>query len=359
MKHLRPMICLLLCAAMLFGLFACSSGEPAETAASSASEKATAGTAQSTLDQTTNASGTQSGYVSAVPIFTTTPASQATTTAASQTTTQGVTFTTDTEPPATSQTTTAATTTAATTPTPTTPPQTSSLVAGSVLLPVAAPSTDTRGLTDSQIFSFFDDAVFVGDSISLGWRNYVSKVRKSDSLFFGGSEGAQFLVSGSLGAGNSLWAVSGESVHPAYQGEQMQLWQSIPLTGAKKVFVMFGLNDVGLYGVEKTIENFGTLFGKIKAAVPDVQFYVLSATYVKAGGERGKLTSANLRALNLALIDFCHANGYEFINIADPLADTDGNLKASYCSDGYVHQTTAAYDVWTALLKGYAASKLS
>ncbi len=356
MKHLRPTICLLLCAAVLFGLFACSTGEPAETSATSAtsvSAKPTASTPPSSPDQTTTGLGMQSGYVSAVPIFTTAPASQATTTAASQTTSQGVTFTpTDTEPPATAQTTSA--TTAATT-----PPQTSSLVAGSVLLPVAAPSTDTRGLSDSQIFSFFDDAVFVGDSISLGWRNYVSKIRKSDSLFFGGSDGAQFLVSGSLGAANSLWAVNGESVHPSYQGEQMQLWQSIPLTGAKKVFIMFGLNDVGLYGVEKTIENFGTLFGKIKAAVPDVQFYVLSATYVKAGGERGKLTSANLRALNLALIDFCHANGYEFINIADPLADTDGNLKAAYCSDGYVHQTTAAYDVWTALLKGYAASKLS
>lgn len=358
MKHLRPLVCTLLCAAMLFGLFACSSGEPAETTATSTSSSPTASTAFSDPDQTTSESGTQGGYVSAVPIFTSAPTSQATSTASSQATTQGVTFTpTDTEPPATAQTTPAST--AATTPAPTTPPQTSSLVAGSVLLPVSAPATDTRGLSDSQIFSFFDDAVFVGDSISLGWRNYVSKVRKSDSLFFGGSEGAQFLVSGSLGAANSLWPVNGESVHPSYQGEQMQLWQSIPLTGAKKVFIMFGLNDVGLYGVEKTIENFGTLFGKIKAAVPDVQFYVMSATYVKAGGERGKLNSANLRALNLALIDFCHANGYEFINIADPLADTDGNLKATYCSDGYVHQTSAAYDVWTALLKGYAASKLS
>ena len=137
------------------------------------------------------------------------------------------------------------------------------------------------------------------------------------------------------------------------------LWNSIPLTGAKKVIVMFGLNDAALYGVDKTIENFGTLFGKIKANVPDVQFYVLSATYVKAGGEKGKLTSALLRELDLALINFCDQNGYAFINIADALADADGNLKAEYCSDGFVHQTTAAYDVWTALLKGYAAAQLA
>ena len=138
----------------------------------------------------------------------------------------------------------------------------------------------------------------------------------------------------------------------------MQLWDSIPKTGAKKVFVMFGLNDAALYGVDKTIENFGTLFDKIKATTPGVQFYVMSATYVKAGGERGSLNSALLRKLNLALIEFCTANGYEFINLADALADPDGNLKAAYCSDGFVHQTNAAYQVWTDLLKGYAASKL-
>lgn len=240
-----------------------------------------------------------------------------------------------------------------------TPASSISVPAGSPLLPIAPPNTDTHGLSDSQIFSFYQNAVFVGDSISLGWRNYVSKIRKSDSLFFGGSDGTQFLVSGSLGAGNALWGISNESVHPSYQGTQMQLWNSIPLTGAKKVFVMFGLNDVALYGVDQTLANFATLFGKIKANVPDVQFYVLSATYVKAGGERGKLTSSLLRELNLALINFCNQNGYAFINIADALADSDGNLKAEYCSDGFVHQTNAAYEVWTALLKGYAAAQLS
>lgn len=240
-----------------------------------------------------------------------------------------------------------------------TPASSISVPAGSPLLPIAPPDTDTHGLSDSQIFSFYQDAVFVGDSISLGWRNYVSKIRKSDSLFFGGSDGTQFLVSGSLGAGNALWGISDESVHPSYQGTQMQLWNSIPLTGAKKVFVMFGLNDVALYGVDQTLANFATLFGKIKANVPDVQFYVLSATYVKAGGERGKLTSSLLRELNLALINFCNQNGYAFINIADALADSDGNLKAEYCSDGFVHQTNAAYEVWTSLLKGYAAAQLS
>ena len=363
MKRLKTLFLLTLCAAAILSLCACGTSDPAETTADSRSTKATGSYLPVSGSSATMSAVTlfppadpAKSTSSAVTTAGTTPTSSVTTSAASSpATTPTVSATTPV-----SSATTSATTTAATTAAPTTPASqvTSSLPAGSVLLPIAPPSTDTRGLSDTEIFSFFNDAVFVGDSISLGWRMYVTSTRKTDSLFFGGADGAQFLVSGSLGAGNSLWPVNNESVHPTYQGTQMQLWESIPKTGAKKVFVMFGLNDAALYGVDKTIQNFGTLFGKIKAAVPDVQFYVMSATYVKAGGERGSLNSALLRKLNLALIDFCAQNGYEFINLADALADPDGNLKATYCSDGFVHQTNAAYEVWTKLLKGYAASKL-
>ena len=234
-------------------------------------------------------------------------------------------------------------------------------IPASLSLSVAPPSTDTLNFTDAELCAFFDDAVFVGDSISLGWRNYVMGKRQTDSNFLGN---AQFLVSGSLGAESALWDVTKESVHPMWQGEQMQLWNSVPLTGAKKVFIMFGLNDIGRYsdldyGIKMAVSNYRELTGRIKANAPDVQFYVISATYVVEGGEKGKVTSENMRKLNEALIDFCNESGYEFLNFADALADSNGNLALEYCSDGYVHQTNAAYDVWTALLKGYAAGALN
>ena len=143
----------------------------------------------------------------------------------------------------------------------------------------------------------------------------------------------------------------------------MQLWNSIPLTGAKKVFIMFGLNDVGRYsdlnmGISMAVSNYDDLIDKIKANA-DVEVYIISATYVLEGGEKGYVTSENLRKLNEALIEYCNEEGIGFINFADALADSNGNLAAEYCSDGYVHQTNAAYDVWTALLRGYAAGEMN
>ena len=41
-------------------------------------------------------------------------------------------------------------------------------------LSVPPPSTDTLGFTTEELDAFYADSVFVGDSISLGWRNYVT-----------------------------------------------------------------------------------------------------------------------------------------------------------------------------------------
>lgn len=70
-------------------------------------------------------------------------------------------------------------------------------------------------------YTFFDDAVFVGDSVSLKLNLYVSAQRKNDNAFMGT---AQFLTPGSYGTGNELKELgSNNSVHPSYNGTEMYL----------------------------------------------------------------------------------------------------------------------------------------
>ena len=35
-----------------------------------------------------------------------------------------------------------------------------------------------------------------------------------------------------------------------------------------------------------------------------------------------------------------------YIDISTPLKDSDGNMKKSYCSDGYVHLNMKGYKTW-------------
>jgi len=320
MKNLYVVVAL--CAFLL--LSGCSEGNPSQTSGTTTS----APPISSVTDYT----------------FTTSPSETVTTTSSELifTTTFDSTSKTTTPPP---------------TDTATTPLETSSLPNGSLLLPVSPLSLDISGFDVAALDAWYNDAVFIGDSISLGWRNYVLAQRASTTDFMGS---AQFLVSGSLSATNSLWSLDDpNAVHPSYAGQKMLLWDAVPQTGAGKVFIMFGANDpywISLYGMDKVVENFDTLLYNIKANAPDAEIILISSTYFISSYSS---TSNTLRQLNLRLIDLCAEKGYGFINLADLLANSEGNLRDDYCSDGKCHLTNSAYAVWTSAFRSYAASRLS
>lgn len=185
-------------------------------------------------------------------------------------------------------------------------------------------------LSEQGDWNSFEDAVFIGDSVTLKLKNFVTKQRQSVPEYFGGG---QFLTSGSLGSGNALWEVSSKSVHPAYQGEKMLLEESIPLTGAKKIYMMLGINDIAVYGLEGAVENYKLLMNRILEAVPDTQFYIQSATPIVEGAETGSLTNENLEKYNLLLKEMCEERELRFVDVASVMKDENGYLIRDYCSD--------------------------
>ena len=51
-------------------------------------------------------------------------------------------------------------------------------------------------------------------------------------------------------------------------------------------------------------------------------------------------------------------NGWGYVDVADALADENGDLAEEYCSDGFAHQNPEAYDVWVSVLRKYADAHL-
>ena len=176
--------------------------------------------------------------------------------------------------------------------------------------------------------SYFDDVVFVGDSISTGLSYYEAA---NDVL-----GKAQFLTSVSLSATNALWDVSEKSVHPRYNGQKMKVEQAVPLTGAKKVYIMLGMNDIISVGVDKSVQNFTTLCNKILQNAPDVQIYVESVTPRTNQGAKsdgGVLNNKNITLYNKKLSALCQERGWYFVNVAEVMFDSTGYFNKSYCSD--------------------------
>lgn len=203
-----------------------------------------------------------------------------------------------------------------------------------------------------EIDAYFDDSVFVGDSIMLGFRNYAMK--RQDTFL----SRMNFLAAGSFSANNALWEVKEDSVHPVYQGKQRQVWESIALMGGKKIFIMLGMNDLNITGVEGSCEKYKELIGKIKESNPDTEIYIMSMTYVLKGKETGKLENNTIREYNAMLEAMAEENGWGFVDIAEALADENGDLAEEYCSDGFAHQNPEAYDVWVSVLRKYAGEHL-
>lgn len=210
-------------------------------------------------------------------------------------------------------------------------------------------------LSETGDWTWFDDAVMIGDSVSLKLKNFVVKQRQEIPGYFGGG---QFLASGSLGSGNALWDVDEKSVHPSFRGEKMRLEESIPLTGAKKVYLMLGINDIAVYGLEGAVENYQTLLDSIQSAEPDVQFYIQSATPICEGAEKGALTNDNLEQYNALLREMCEQRGIAFVDVASVFRDENGYLPRDYCSDPDgmgIHLTDTACQLWLGYLLEDAA----
>ena len=175
--------------------------------------------------------------------------------------------------------------------------------------------------------SWFDDAVFFGDSISVTLERHCAKT--------GDLSGALFLCENSFGVRN---AVSGK-VKIWYQGNEYFPQDVLPLTGAKKLFAMFGINDIALYGkIDQTMERWA-----IESCLP--VFHTI---------HYDGLDNDCIDEYNQRLIAFCQENDCVYVDLAHYFKDEHNGMAAQYSSDQYVHVTYDATALWVEQLKNPA-----
>lgn len=224
----------------------------------------------------------------------------------------------------------------------------SSQEASSVAPPASSQPENSDAVQESAKAdaSYLDDAVFIGDSVSLKLKNYVTAKRKTEAGFFGK---AQFLAAGSMGSGNALKPLGTSSIHPLYNGKKALLEDNVAAMGAKKVYIMLGANDLALYGIDGSVENMSKLLAKIQEKSPDTKLFVQSATPIIKEQQMTTLNNPNLSAYDAKLAEMCKKNGYYYIDVASVMRDSDGNLIPEYCSDPNdlgIHFTDKACQVW-------------
>lgn len=196
--------------------------------------------------------------------------------------------------------------------------------------------------------SYFNDAVFIGDSLTVGLSMYVDAQREAGEDCLGK---ACVLSAASLGYTNAIYNPAGseDSRLPIYKGEQQNLEDCVADLGAKKVYIMLGMNDVANHELDETIDLADQLINKIKEKSPSVQIYLQSVTSMIRSMSRDDFDNDTIRAFNQKLKEYAFKNGHYYLDIYSAVSDKDGYLKDEYCIDADdmgMHFNFVACKVW-------------
>lgn len=181
--------------------------------------------------------------------------------------------------------------------------------------------------TSPKSAEWFDNAVFVGDSVTLKLSYYCASHPEALGA-------AAFYCAGSLGYTNALWELDNpEAVHPYYQGETHLTEDCAQLTGKSNVFIMLGMNDIGLYGTKGAMDSCKVLVGKILEKSPDAHIYIQSVTPMIKSAQLETFNNKLVKEFDDMLKRYCEENHYKYLDLYSVFADQDGNLPENLCSD--------------------------
>jgi lysophospholipase L1-like esterase len=223
--------------------------------------------------------------------------------------------------------------------------------------PTPEPERITLEKLDSGVYdSYFDDALFIGDSLTRTLGGYTRGIRQKDPSFLGG---AKFM-------GTTSMSVKNASTNKAYpggitfeaKGRAVSVTDGIKAHEAKIVFILLGMNDIGCRRWEDVEEHFRTLIDCIREACPDVQIVIQGILPVTKGYCRSNdLQIEHWNGFNAILAGICAEKDVTFLSFADELMDENGYLLARYADGGY-HLNPEGNALWVRALRLYAATQL-
>ena len=215
--------------------------------------------------------------------------------------------------------------------------------------PQPQPSKPKQPSNGSPVSSdWFDDALFIGDSVTLKLWYY------SDNGSLGDAE---FLCAGSLGYNNALWDLyHPDNVHPTLNGEKVTVDEGARIINPNKIFIMLGMNDIGLYGVDGAVDGMRELVRRIHNNCPDADIYIESVTPMLEDMQLTYLNNTTIAEFDRKAEAYCNEMGYHYLDIASAVGDGYGNLVYEYCSDAAamgLHFSDAGCYQWVEYLKNH------
>lgn len=182
---------------------------------------------------------------------------------------------------------------------------------------------------DGKSYSYFDDALFIGDSRTEALKSY-GTIKNADYYCY---------------VGFSVYKLDSKD-NPQKSGTGKSLDEFLAAKQYKKVYVMLGFNEVG-YNKNTTLKRYAALLDRIQAAQPDAIIYIEANLLVTAECSKKDKYSHNpdIIQLNSMLATLADNEKRFYIDVNELFGDGNGNLREGISGDGS-HPKAKYYPVW-------------
>ncbi len=203
--------------------------------------------------------------------------------------------------------------------------------------------TYTLGETDD---SYFEDALFIGDSRTSGLAEYGSMM---DHTSFMSRESASIYA---------LFSSKMDFREPGSDVRETDLYDVLSARQYGKIYLSVGVNELGIGNTYGYYELYRRALIKIRVMQPEAIIYIQGSMHVsEAVAKKDKVTNNTIIVQrNKAIATL--ANGYNifYIDMNTAVCDKNGNLIADYSGDG-VHLKASKYELWHESLLQNAVSR--
>lgn len=188
--------------------------------------------------------------------------------------------------------------------------------------------------------SYFDDALFIGASRTQGFQNLSGLARGS------------YLTE----IGINVKDVFTKKIR--FGKDKIEICKAVEDGSFGKVYVMFGINEVGWPYLEEFIEEYRKVIQMIKKAQPEAVVYVQSI--IQCSKEKAAKDKAfgkkNINRFNKQILKMCKEEKVYFLQLNDVMTDSEGYLPSDVTTDG-VHMNQGMCKKWLSYLKSHTAAE--
>ena len=192
--------------------------------------------------------------------------------------------------------------------------------------------------------SYFSDAAFLGDSLTVGFSDY--QINLSGAL-----------ICGYTGVGPDA-IVNRAAVKSPTRGQEVAL-DVLAAAQPKKLYILLGTNTLTTLGAsDRFLAYYGQMLDELRQTLgEDCIIYVQSIPPVRPAAAEKKpgLASDVLRGVNEQLAQLAASKGCVYLDLWEALADGEGNLKEMIAAPDGVHLSAGnGYGAWVTYLRNHA-----